>query len=101
MKRRERKLCHKSNTSKIFLERYVTREIFGRVAVRPQAVGQFIKGDGTLVQSVDSNAINIYFNKIPSFLFASVVLRHTLARDCDLEWRRRIVFLVSEFVAKC
>lgn len=68
---------------KNFLERSVTGEIFGRVAVRPQAAGQFIKGGGTLVQSVDSNAINIYFNKIPSFLFACV-LRHCLARDVNL-----------------
>lgn len=62
-----------NQTHRIFLQRYVTREIFGRVAVRPQPAGQFIKGDGTLVQSVDGNAINIYFNKIPSILFATTL----------------------------
>lgn len=82
-KGRERKLCHKSNTSKFFLERSITGEIFGRMATRPQEAEQFIKSDGTLVQSVDSNAINIYFNKILSFLFACV-LRHCLTRDVNL-----------------
>lgn len=73
----KRKLCHKSNTSN-FLGRSVTREIFWRVAVTPQPAGQFIKGDGTLVQSVDSIAINIYFNKIPSFLFVRVLFYDTV-----------------------
>lgn len=67
-----------NQTHRIFLARYVTREIFGRVAVRPQPAGQFINGDGTLVQSVDGNAINIYFNKIPSLLFATALFYDTL-----------------------
>lgn len=67
-----------NQTHRFFLARYVTREIFGRVAVRPQPAGQFINGDGTLVQSVDGNAINIYFNKIPSLLFATALFYDTL-----------------------
>lgn len=44
-------------------------KLFGR----PQTEKQFIKGDGTLVQSVDGNAINIYFNTILSHLLSIAV----------------------------
>lgn len=67
------------------------------------SAGQFIKGYGTLLQSVDSIAINIYFNKIPSFLFASVLFYDTVwpvMATCPGR-RRRIVFLVPHFVARC
>lgn len=93
IKRRERKLCHKSNTSN-FLELSVRGEMFGRVAGRPQPAGQFIKGDCTLVQSVNSNAINIYFNKIPSFYSRVCCFTTLFGPWCQPgpEQRKRIVF---------
>lgn len=64
----------------------------GRYAATGKSIYQ---GDCTLVQSVDSIAINIYFNKIPSFLFATVLFYDTVRpRDGDLarDWREAHCF---------